>query len=362
MIQGAQTDLYMDMNQFSDLKLSARNKEAGAAKAAAQQFEGLFIQMMLKTMRAAAVMDESQHSSNMDFYNDMHDKQISVMMAKRGGIGIANMMQHQLGDFDDDGQTNAAIEGKDLPAYRLPGATQTQLPIAAMNYIAQNPAVKTHELATHHPVTSKTKSESKAGLGAQVEQVSVTKMTETPKPGLTSQTFEPFYGWSNASTFVNDLWPHAEKAAARLGVSAKVLVAQSALETGWGKHAMKKPDGSVAFNLFGIKARSDWAGQSVQHNTLEFRNGAMQQESAHFRAYDSVSDSLDGYVSFVQSSPRYAEALQHKGSDAHYIQNLHRAGYATDPNYADKVLNIISGRTFNDALASIQQHEMRQEA
>ena len=358
MIQGAQTDLYMDMNQFSDLKLSARNKEAGAAKAAAQQFEGLFIQMMLKTMRAAAVMDESQHSSNMDFYNDMHDKQISLMMAKRGGIGIANMMQHQLGDFGDEGKTTAAIEGKDLPAYRLPGATTTQLPVPVMNYIAQNPAVKTHELASHQPHKSASESE----LGAQVDQVAVTKLTESPKPALTSQTFEPFYGWSNASTFVNDLWPHAEKAAAKLGVSAKVLVAQSALETGWGKHAMKKPDGSVAFNLFGIKAKSDWAGQSVQHNTLEFRNGAMQQESAHFRAYDSVSDSLDGYVSFVQSSPRYAEALQHRGSDAHYIKNLHRAGYATDPNYADKVLNIISGRTFNDALASIQQHEMRQEA
>ena len=361
MIQGAQTDLYMDMNQFSDLKLSARNKEADAAKAAAQQFEGLFIQMMLKTMRAAAVMDDSQHSSNMDFYNDMHDKQISLMMAKRGGIGIANMMQHQLGDFGDDGQTTAALEGKDLPAYRLPGSTTTQLPIPAMNYIAQNPAVKTHELATLQP--HKSESGSKPELGAQVEQVVVTKMTESPKPGLTSQTFEPFYGWSNASTFVNDLWPHAEKAAAKLGVSARVLVAQSALETGWGQHAMKKTDGSVAFNLFGIKAKADWAGQSVQHNTLEFRNGAMQQESAHFRAYDSVSDSLDGYVSFVQSSPRYAEALQHRGSDAHYIKNLHRAGYATDPNYADKVLNIISGRTFNDALASIQQqHELRQEA
>ena len=368
MMQSAQTDLYMNMSQFSDLRLSARKNEAGAAKEAAQQFEGLFIQSMLKSMRAAAVVDDSQHSSNMDFYNEMHDKQIALIMARQGGIGIANIMQHQLGEFDEKGQTSAAVEGKGLPAYRLPGAAATQLPmpLPQMNYIAENPAVKLHELNTHtykqtHSATQQIVPVLKAEVA--VKPMTSADQTEMPKAGLTSETYEPFYGWSNATSFVKDLWPHAEKAAAELGVSAEVLVAQSALETGWGKHAMKKPDGSIAFNLFGIKAKADWAGQTVKHNTLEFHNGAMRQESARFRSYDSIPDALEGYANFVQSSSRYADALQHKGSDSHYIKNLHKAGYATDPNYADKVLNIISGRTFTEALASMQSsNSMRMEA
>ena len=232
MIAAPQTDLYMNMSQFSDLKLSARKNELGAAKAAAQQFEGLFIQMMLKSMRAATVTDESQHSSNLDFYNDMHDKQISLMMAKSGGIGIAQMMKQQLGDFDADGQTSATPEGKTLPsyllpAYQLPGNVSNSLPLPAMNYVAKNPAVKLHGLGTH--------AQNPQAQHSPVEQsttaVSISKAVVS-QPALKSETFEPFYGWSNATSFVNDLWPHAEKAATRLGVSAEVLVAQSALETG----------------------------------------------------------------------------------------------------------------------------------
>jgi len=119
---------------------------------------------------------------------------------------------------------------------------------------------------------------------------------------------------------------------------------------------MKKPDGSIAFNLFGIKAGQSWGGQSVLQKTLEFRHGSMQQESASFRSYDSVADSLQDYVNFVQGRERYNSALQHKGSDRHYIQGLQQAGYATDPDYADKILGIMQGQTFNNALAALHKH------
>ncbi len=138
-----------------------------------------------------------------------------------------------------------------------------------------------------------------------------------------------------------------------------MLVAQSALETGWGQHAMKRPDGSIAFNLFGIKASHGWQGQSVVQQTLEFRNGAMQRESAQFRAYDSVAEATDDYVDFVQSNPRYAAALQHAGSDRHYIEQLHRGGYATDPDYADKIINIMQQPTLNNALAALDVNQPR---
>lgn len=333
-MQSAAPDLYLNMQQFSELKLQARQDSADASKAVAQQFEGLFVQMMLKNMRAAATMDESQHSSTMDFYTDMYDKQLSLMLSQQGGIGIAALLQSQLGGETVERHPVAADAGMKMPLYRLPVQAGDSLPIPVMNYEAQNPAVKIHALKdSARPVDS---------------------LSEVAPPKYQSTTKAPFYGWENANSFVNDLWPQAEQAAQKLGVSAQVLIAQSALETGWGQHAMKKADGQVAFNLFGIKAGDDWGGQSTVQQTVEFRQGSMQQEKARFRAYDSVAESLFDYISFVKSRPRYQQALQHGGSDAHYIQGLQKAGYATDPAYASKVMNIMRGQTFNDALAALQ--------
>jgi len=336
MMQTAQPELYMNMQQFSDLKLQARQDSAQASKAVSQQFEGLFVQMMLKSMRSAAVMDKSQHSSYMDFYTDMYDKQISMMLSQQGGIGIADMMQKQISRYLPQGQQTAEVattSGKDLPSYRLSVMQGNRLPMEKMDYEARNPEVQTHQL--------------------KVSPLDITSAA----PALQSETIEPFYGWDGAESFVKDVWPHARKAAKQLGISPEVLVAQSALETGWGKHAIKKADGSIAFNLFGIKADSGWAGQSVTRSTLEFHEGTMQRESASFRAYDSLSDALDDYVSFVQSRPRYAEALQHSGSDSHYIRGLQRAGYATDPEYARKIENIMHGDTLKQAMRQLETQQ-----
>lgn len=336
-MQSATPDLYLNMQQFSDLKLQARRHDAEATRAAAQQFEGLFVQMMLKNMRAAATIDPDQHSSTMDFYTEMYDKQLALLLARQGGIGIADLLQQQLGGDAAKRQATASAEGLKLPQYRLPvqGMNTTSLPLKAMNYQSTNPAVRVHPLA------------------AQAAPADAAASAGAISQALQGQAIEPFTGWRNAQDFVIDLWPHAERAAEKLGVSPQVLVAQSALETGWGRHAMKRPDGGVAFNLFGIKAGRGWAGSSVLQRTLEFRDGAMQQESARFRAYDSVADAFDDYVAFVQSSARYSDALDHGGDDRHYIKGLHRAGYATDPAYASKVLRIMRGQTFNDALAAV---------
>ncbi len=343
-MQTSAPNLYMNMSQFSEMKLAAREDSANAGKAAAQQFEGLFIQMMLKNMRSAAIMDESQHSSYMDFYTDMHDKQISMMMAKQGGMGIADLLERQLAKFTTEGKEAAGSIGNELPSYRR-GTVQAQmmpeqtLPMKGMDYVASNPEVKTHEFY-FNPVK-----DNEFVTGAEAS--------------LVSETITPFYGWDNPNSFVNDLWSHAETAAAKLGVSANVLVAQSALETGWGRHAMKKPDGSIAFNLFGVKSSHGWTGPSVSQNTLEFRQGAMEQETARFRSYDSVSESLNDYVNFIQSNPRYSDALKHGGSDAAYIKGLHKAGYATDPNYSNKVIRIMQQSTFNTALAAMKASSHR---
>jgi flagellar protein FlgJ len=325
-------DLYMNMQQFADLKLKARQNSPEAARAVAQQFEGLFLQMMLKDMRAAARVDESLHSNSMDFYNDMYDKQLSLELARSGGIGLAEMLSRQLGGEPQQRQAPAAEAGMVLPTYRLPArfSGASVLPVEQMDYQADNPQVRALPLA------------------AAAGQAGVPH-----KPALQSEAVEPFAGWNGPDEFVADLWPHAERAAERLGVSPEVLVAQSALETGWGQHSMRTPEGNVAFALFGIKAGDGWAGASVTHNTLEFRHGVVEQERARFRAYDSTADAMHDYVDFVQSRGRYQGALAHGGSDEHYIRGLQRAGYATDPRYADKILSILEGDTFRDALASL---------
>jgi peptidoglycan hydrolase FlgJ len=340
MMPSTSPDLYLNMSQFSDLKLAAKEHDAAAAKTVAQQFEGLFIQMMLKNMRAAAKVDDAQHSSYMDFYTDMYDKQLSQIMSRQGGIGIASMLQRQLDPTAAQRQDSATETGNDLPVYRLQVQQQASAPITVeQEYQARNPEVQVHELV--NPLAQNT----------QVAESSVEP--EAASTPLQMETIEPFYGWDQADSFVQDLWPHAQQAAEQLGISTEVLVAQAALETGWGQHSMKKPDGSVAFNLFGIKAGSDWPGQRVSQSTLEFRQGSMQREQASFRAYDSVSEAMQDYVDFVKSSPRYQQALDHQGSDSRYIRGLHQGGYATDPEYADKIINIRDGKMLSTMLHSL---------
>jgi flagellar protein FlgJ len=149
------------------------------------------------------------------------------------------------------------------------------------------------------------------------------------------------------------VWPHAQKAAAELGVDPRVLVAQAALETGWGRHVPRASDGSAGHNLFGIKAGRSWEGERASHATQEFTNGRMQAERADFRTYDSVEQSFNDYVALLRGNPRYAPALAVAGNSGAYATALQRAGYATDPQYAQKLTSIAHGPRLNRALAAL---------
>jgi flagellar protein FlgJ len=315
-----QADFYLNMQQFGELKLGAKNNSVEATEAVAQQFESLFVQQMLGAMRSAALVDESQHSSYVDFYQEMHDKQMAMTISKQGGLGITKMLMKQL----PGGQDDAGIVGNDLPLHLWQEA-KTELPLKAMDYRARNPAVVASRL-DNLVATDK--------LPAELNLVSSSRSI-------------------NKSQFVAQLWPHAKQAALKLGLDAQVLVAQSALETGWGKHTMSFPDGKSTYNLFGIKAGPGWEGSSMIKQTLEFHQGVMQTEPAQFRAYDSMSHALSDYVQFIQSSSRYGDALSHQGDAKHYLRGLQQAGYATDPDYADKIINIMQSPTFGESLAHL---------
>nr|WP_206768619.1 MULTISPECIES: flagellar assembly peptidoglycan hydrolase FlgJ [Pseudomonas] len=156
----------------------------------------------------------------------------------------------------------------------------------------------------------------------------------------------------DADEFVNAMLPMAKEAADRIGVDPRYLVAQAALETGWGKSVMRQPDGSSSHNLFGIKASKNWTGDSARAITSEFRNGEMVKETAEFRSYASYRDSFHDLVNLLQSNSRYQAVLKSADNPEQFVRELQKAGYATDPNYANKISNIARQMTSYQNYAS----------
>lgn len=293
-----QTAAVTDFSQYAKLRAQARSEDPAALRATAEQFEALLLQQMLKSMRAANLGDDVLGGEQTQFYQEMFDQQIAQHLAAGRGLGIADLMVRQM-------------QARDVR--RDPVSTVGPVPRAAQG--AAGPSKAIANTATSH----------------------VSRLT----------SHEP-----TPEAFVRSILPHAEKAAAEIGVPARVLVAQAALETGWGRHAMRRDDGSPAFNFFGIKADTRWQGDKVQTMTSEFENGAMRHESAAFRAYASPAAAFDDYVRFLKSNPRYADALRHDGDARRFAVGLQRAGYATDPAYAQKILSIADGQTMKTALTA----------
>ena len=146
--------------------------------------------------------------------------------------------------------------------------------------------------------------------------------------------------FASPAEFVRAITEHAHAAAEQIGVTPAVLIAQAALETGWGRHIIRREDGS-SHNLFGIKAHGGWTGPAATVRSLEVENGTVRQVRSPFRVYDSFAESFSDYVNFVKSNPRYQAALAKAENPHAYITELHRAGYATDPEYANKVITIM---------------------
>ncbi|NUO74150.1 MAG: flagellar assembly peptidoglycan hydrolase FlgJ, partial [Frateuria sp.] len=154
--------------------------------------------------------------------------------------------------------------------------------------------------------------------------------------------------------FVRAMAPHAAAAAERLGVSVRALLAQAALETGWGKHLPQRHDGSSSFNLFGIKAGGGWDGDKVSVPTLEYEGGVAVRRRDNFRAYDNPAQAFADYARMLTDNPRYAHALGQGENVAGFAHALSRGGYATDPGYAAKLTAIANSPQMREALASLR--------
>lgn len=278
----------LDPNSLGDIKRLAREKSPEANKAVAKQFEAMFLQVVMKSMRDTVPSDGAFDSESTKFYQGLADQQLVMQLAQKGGLGLAAIIERQL-----DGKAFLRP-----PTYDLKGPP--------------------------------------GGESASTQSLSGVPRLATPYS-------------ASAQEFIGNAWPQASKAASALGVPPHFLVAQAALETGWGKLVLRRADGSSSNNLFNIKAGYGWKGEVVEARTTEYEDGHPVSRVERFRAYGSMAEAFEDYAQLVGSSPRYANALGQQDA-ASFARALQQGGYASDPAYADKLTRVINGDTLRAGL------------
>lgn len=304
-----------DVKSAQDLRTQFSKNPQEGLKAAAQQFETLFLQMVMKSMRDTVPQDGLLNSDQSRFYTGMLDQQMAQNLSTSGkGIGFARLIEQQLG------RNIPGAEGLSAPA-EAANAAGNPLPLAASDGRHLNYKTVLGSLPTSAAYTASVGS-------AQVVN------TEVP---------------ASSKEFVNRVWPHAVEVSRSTGIPPQFLVAHSALESGWGKSEIRHADGSASHNLFGIKAGKSWTGATVEATTTEYVNGHPQQVVERFRAYASYEESFRDYASVLRNNSRYSAVIGSQ-SGTEFAKGLQQAGYATDPMYADKLSRIINGPTLRQAL------------
>lgn len=304
----------LDMKSAQDLRTKLKQDPQAGLKEAAKQFEGMFLQMMLKAMRDATPQDGMFHSDATRFYTSVLDQQMATQLGASGQLGFARQIENQLGRTMMGAVASSVRENS-------PG-------LSAVKTFSGQPAMPAAALQGAERVA--------AAVAGNVP-------AEAAMP-LAGGAVSPA-----AREFVNRVWPSAVEASRSTGVPAHFLVAHAALETGWGKSEIRRADGSTSHNLFGIKAGRSWQGESVEAATTEYVNGVAQSTRERFRAYGSYTESFRDYASLLANNPRYSGVLGQKDGTA-FAQSLQQAGYATDPMYAEKLTRIIYGNTLRQAL------------
>ncbi|HAF94306.1 MAG TPA: flagellar assembly peptidoglycan hydrolase FlgJ [Pseudomonas sp.] len=347
---------YTDLNRLNQLKVGKDRDGEENVRKVAQEFESLFLNEMLKSMRSATEVlskDNPLNSQASKQYQDMYDQQLSVSLSKEGGgIGLADVLVRQLSK-----QTEAVTRSNPFAQVaRTEGAAWPSKPAASTDSVRDDSRLlNQRRLALPGRASER-----------QLANVSATdpaRGTDTPQP-LVNLDWQPATAFAapqdkpltvngveidtakasktrfgSPEEFIATMMPMAEKAARRLGVEPRYLVAQAALETGWGKSMIRQKDGSNSHNLFGIKA-TNWSGESAAARTTEYVNGRAVKQVEGFRAYASFEQSFDDFVSLLQNSDRYQSAVNAGGDSERFVRELQKAGYATDPQYARKVSQI----------------------
>lgn len=346
--------LYSDFTSLSKLKSEASRDKDAALQQVAEQFEQVFMNMMLKTMRQANeafAQDNPFNSSEVEMYQGMLDQQLTMELSRGNGMGLADIIVRQLGGSELNPET--LKQALQMPGDEKP-LDQSMRQGESINEALLNLAARRVAGSSLDAVTQISEKLNAAGPAADPANPGDTETTSESHSAAVSDSGRRSESFDSPEQFVERLMPLAERAAQALGVDPRVLVAQAALETGWGRSIIRDGAGS-SNNLFNIKAGSGWDGERVAVQTMEYRDGLPQPERAEFRAYASLEHSLNDYVQFIQNNPRYESALKQSGNPVAYLQELQRAGYATDPEYADKIERIFSGNTLATLTGSAQE-------
>lgn len=278
-----------DAQALNGLKRDAASDPQGNLKQVAQQVEGMFVQMMLKSMRAALPQDGILSSDQSRLYTSMYDQQIAQQMSQKG-LGLADMMVKQMSN-----------------ANAVPSETAGTSPIALDDEVLRT-------------------------LPNQaLEQMIRRAVPRAPSAAPLSL---------NNGNFVARLSTPARVVSQQSGIPHQLIVAQAALESGWGQREIPAADGSPSYNLFGIKAGGSWDGPVTEITTTEFEQGAAKKIKAKFRVYGSYVEAMADYVKLLTNNPRYA-GVANARSPEQAAQALQQAGYATDPQYASKLVSVI---------------------
>jgi len=373
---------YTDVNRLAALKHGDKDSQ-GNLKKVAQEFESLFVSQMLKAMRSAnevLAKDNPMNTAATRQYQDMYDQQLAVTLSTRGnGIGLQDVLMRQLSK--DKGVQHAATPDAaatdGAPAKTGLATSVYQRPLWATRSAAADQAAAAasasgegrNDMALLNSRRLSLPTKLTDRLLAGIVPSATAGVANSPAPGRAASaakggngdwTLDPNLApapeyvrtmaqpplapakraFSNADQFVETMLPLAKEAASRIGVDPVMLVAQAALETGWGKSIMRQQDGSSSHNLFGIKAAGSWKGPEARAITSEFRDGKMVKETADFRSYTSYADSFHDLVSLLQNNNRYKEVVNSADNPEQFVKELQKAGYATDPAYASKISQI----------------------
>jgi peptidoglycan hydrolase FlgJ len=297
---------WTDLSGFSALRHQAETDQNATLPAVAKQFEAMFTQMLLKSMRDANFGDPLFESQAGDEWQDMYDQQLSLNLSQHGkGLGIAELLIHQLGGHN--GQN---------------GENKTGVVDPSTTGLVDNWKQRLYDLED-----------------------------ATRSTGRAVMSWLP----ADAETFVRELAPQANIVAKELGLSLRTVLAQAALETQWGTRMPTHADGSSSFNLFGIKAGGSWGGARVNVPTVEYEGGIAVRKQAQFRSYKSAADSLADYADLIGKDPRYAQARGRGDDVLGYAKALINGGYATDPDYAGKVAAIANSSVMRQALDALKK-------
>ena len=401
LVSSADSGSYSDLNRLNQLKVGDKNSDENLRKVA-QEFESLFLGEMLKSMRKATDTLAEGNPLNTPAakqYQEMYDQQLAVSMSREGGgIGLADVLMRQMSKNKplapgEAATLSAAKQEAAKAAVQTPvaaGTVGTNGPLSRVN--GQRPLWASRSISAPQAagegahrndmalinqrrlaLPPKLADRLLAGLVPSATTAAAplnnTRLAERTTPTGSGPLFNGDWlataqasangslqihgraiaqiplapakkAFSSADQFVNTMLPMAKEAAERIGVDPRYLVAQAALETGWGKSVMRAQDGSSSHNLFGIKASSSWKGDSARAITSEFRNGAMVKETAEFRSYGSYKDSFHDLVTLLQTNNRYQDVVKSADNPEQFVRELQKAGYATDPDYASKISQI----------------------